>query len=122
MAVYKSMNNVDMFLGITLNNVKVALLAFALGVVFSFGAGFIIFTNGIMIGAFHYFFYQKGLLAVSLLSIWLHGTLEMSAVIVAGGAGIVIGNAMMFPGTYTRTESFRRGARDGIKIVIEGPG
>ncbi len=118
MAVYKSMNNMDMFLGVTVNNIRVAFLAFACGVILSFGAGYIIFFNGIMIGAFHYFFYQKGLLLTSLKSIWLHGTLEMTAVIIAGGAGIIIGNGIMFPGTYTRTESFKRGAKDGLKMVI----
>ena len=118
MAVYKSMNNVDMFLGVTVNNIKVALLAFALGVLFSFGAGYIIFFNGVMIGAFHYFFYQKALLLTSIKSIWIHGTLEMTAVIIAGGAGIVIGNSILFPATYSRTESFKRGAKDGLKIVI----
>ncbi len=71
-----------------------------------------------MIGAFHYFFYQKGLLLTSIKSIWIHGTLEMTAVIIAGGAGIVIGNSILFPGTYSRIESFKRGARDGLKIVI----
>lgn len=118
MAVYKSMNNVNMFLGVTVNNIRVALLAFASGVILSFGAGYIIFFNGIMIGAFHYFFFQKGLLTVSLKSIWIHGALEMTAVIIAGGAGIVIGNGILFPGTYTRADSFKRGAKDGLKIVI----
>lgn len=118
MAVYKSMNNVDMFMGVTVNNIRVAFLAFALGVIFSFGAGYIIFFNGVMIGAFHYFFYQKGLLFTSIQSIWIHGTLEMTAVVIAGGAGIVIGNSILFPGTYSRTESFKRGAKDGLKIVI----
>jgi uncharacterized membrane protein SpoIIM required for sporulation len=118
MAVYKSMNNVNMFLGVTVNNIRVALMAFACGVILSFGAGYIIFYNGIMIGAFHYFFYQKGLLLVSLRSIWIHGALEMTAVVIAGGAGFVIGNDILFPGTFTRAESFKRGAKDGLKMVI----
>jgi uncharacterized membrane protein SpoIIM required for sporulation len=118
MAVYKSMNNVNMFLGVTVNNIKVAFLAFALGVLFSFGAGYIIFFNGVMIGSFHYFFFQKGLLLTSIKSIWIHGTLEMTAVIIAGGAGIVIGNSILFPATYSRNESFKRGAKDGLKMVI----
>ena len=118
LAVYKSMNNVDMFLGVTVNNIMVAVMAFAFGLFFSFGTGYILFNNGVMLGAFHYFFYKKGLLAASLLSIWLHGTLEISAIIVSGGAGFVIGNSVLFPGTYSRAASFRRGARDGLKILI----
>ncbi len=118
MAVYKSMNNLDMFLGVTVNNIRVAFLAFACGVIVSFGAGYIIFFNGVMIGAFHYFFYQKGLLLPSLKSIWIHGTLEMTAVVIAGGAGIIIGNSILFPGTYSRAASFKRGAKDGLKMVM----
>jgi uncharacterized membrane protein SpoIIM required for sporulation len=118
MAVYKSMNEMDMFLGITYNNIMVAMVAFAFGVFFSFGTGYILFNNGIMIGAFHYFFYKKGLLLTSVLSIWIHGTLEISSIIIAGSAGIVIGNSILFPGTYSRARSFTRGAREGLKILI----
>src|SRR3546814_12188447 len=71
-----------------------------------------------MLGAFQFFFYQKGLLLTSVLSIWIHGTLEISAIIIAGSAGLVMGNSLLFPGTWSRLESFRRGARRGLKIVI----
>lgn len=118
LAVYKSMNSIDMFLGITINNIMVALYAFAMGVLISFGTGYILFRNGIMIGVFHYFFYEQGLLGESMLSIWLHGTLEISAIIVAGCAGLVFGNSILFPKTYTRIYSLRIGAQHGMKIVI----
>jgi len=118
MAVYKSMNNVDMFLGITINNILVSLYAFAMGILISFGTGYILFRNGIMIGVFHYFFYERGLLGTSMLSIWLHGTLEISAIVVAGCAGMVLGNSILFPKTYTRMYSLKNGAKDGLKIVM----
>lgn len=118
MAVYKSMNEVSMFLGITINNIKVAMMAFAFGVLFSFGTGYILFTNGIMLGAFHYFFFERGLLATSVLSIWIHGTLEISAVIIAGSSGLIIGNSILFPGTYSRKQSFIIGARNGLKMLL----
>ncbi|MGI9175739.1 MAG: stage II sporulation protein M [Rhodothermales bacterium] len=118
MAVYKQMNELDMFLAITLNNVRVALYAFAAGVLFSFGTGFVLFQNGVMLGAFQYFFHEQGLLWTSLLVIYIHGALEISAIVIAGGAGLVMGNSLLFPGTYTRVQSFMRGARRGLKIVI----
>ena len=118
MAVYKSMNNVDMFLGVTINNLMVAMVAFALGTLFSVGSGYIIFTNGVMLGAFHHFFYTKGLLLTCVASVWIHGAMEIPAVIIAGGAGIVVGNSILFPGTYTRTASFMRGAREGLAILV----
>ena len=118
MAVYKSMHPSDMFFAITFNNVRVSFLAFALGLLLSVGTGFIMFYNGVMLGAFQYFFYQKGLLLTSVLTIWIHGTLEISAIVLAGAAGLVMGNSILFPGTLPRMESFRRGARRGLKMVI----
>lgn len=118
MAVYKQMNGVDMFLGISLNNIWVAFRAIVFGVFLSTGSWYIIFSNGVMLGAFQCFFYQQGLLALSMLTIWIHGTLEISAIIIAGGAGITIGNSILFPGTLTRLASFTKGAKDGLKIAI----
>ena len=118
MAVYKSMHQNDMFFAITFNNVRVSFMAFAMGLLISVGSGLILFYNGVMLGAFQYFFYQKGLLLTSFLTIWIHGTLESSAIVLAGAAGLVMGNSILFPGTYPRLESFRRGARRGLKMVI----
>jgi len=118
MAVYKKMNEVDMFLGITVNNIYVSFLCFAFGIFFSLGTGYLLFTNGIMLGAFQYFFYAKGLLLESVLVIWIHGTLEISAIIIAGCAGLTLGNSFLFPGTFSRAASFVRGAKQGVKIAV----
>jgi uncharacterized membrane protein SpoIIM required for sporulation len=118
MAVYKDMNEIEMFLGITVNNIRVALTAFAFGVLLSIGTLYIIMQNAIMLGSFQYFFYEKGLLWESVRTIWIHGTIEISVIIIAGCAGLVIGNSILFPGTYTRVQSFVRGAKDGVKILI----
>jgi uncharacterized membrane protein SpoIIM required for sporulation len=118
MAVYGGSPEGAMFLGITINNIRVALLCFAAGLFLSFGTGLLLLYNGIMVGAFQYFFFQQGVLRESLLSIWVHGTLEISAIVIAGAAGFALGNSFLFPGTYTRGVSFRRGARLGLKVVI----
>ena len=118
MAVYDSSPEGFMFIGITSNNIWVSFVAFVSGVLTSFCTGVVLFQNGIMMGAFQTFFAQHGLLWDSALAIWLHGTLEISAIIVAGAAGLAIGNGWLFPGTYSRLYSFRRGARRGLKIVI----
>lgn len=117
MAVYDSSSELPMFLGITLNNVMVSFRCFAMGILTSFGTGYMLFSNGIMLGSFQTFFFQHGLLWESMLAIWLHGTLEIWAIIVAGAAGLALGNGWLFPGTYSRMEAFRRGARRGVKIV-----
>lgn len=118
MAVYKQMNEVDMFLGITINNIRVALLAFSAGILLGIGTFFILMQNAIMLGSFQYFFYDQGLLWESARTIWIHGTIEIAVIIVAGAAGIVLGNSILFPKTYTRLASFQRGAKDGLKILI----
>ncbi len=118
MAVYNGSSEVPMFLGITLNNIMVSFYCFAMGILTSFGTGYMLFNNGVMIGAFQMFFFQHGLLGESMLAIWLHGTLEIWSIIVAGAAGLALGNGWLFPGTYSRLESFKRGAKRGVKIVV----
>ncbi len=116
--VYGEMPQGFMFVYITINNIKVAFTTFALGMVFSVGAGFFVFYNCIMLGSFFAMFYQYNVLGKALKVVWIHGTLEMSAIVIAGCAGLILGNSFMFPGTYSRLESFKRGAKDGIKIVV----
>ncbi len=118
MAVYKSMNESIMFYGITVNNINVSFKVFISGIFTSLASAYLLFSNGVMLGSFQYFFHEHGLLWESFLTIWIHGTLEISAIIVAGAAGITMGNGWLFPKTYTRIESFKRGAKRGIKIVI----
>jgi uncharacterized membrane protein SpoIIM required for sporulation len=48
----------------------------------------------------------------------LHGTIELSVIVICGAAGMVMGNAILFPGTYSRQVSFVKGAKAGIKIVL----
>lgn len=118
LGVYGEMGQSDMFVYITFNNIRVSFIAFALGIVASVGTVYALFNNGVMLGAFQYFFYSKGLLVTSLLTIWIHGTIEIISIIMAGGAGLIMGNSMLFPGTYTRMESLRKGALTGAKVVL----
>ena len=118
MAVYKEMTETDMFLGITINNIKVSLMAFSFGVLAGIGTIFMLMQNAIMLGSFQYFFYDKGLLWESARTIWIHGTIEISVIIIAGCAGLVVGKSILFPGTYSRLKSFTMGVKDGLKIVV----
>jgi uncharacterized membrane protein SpoIIM required for sporulation len=117
MAVYKSMNQVSMFLGISVNNIRISFLAFISGIFTAIGTGFILVKNGIMLGTFQGFLAGQGLLLESVSTVWIHGTLEIFSIIIAGAAGIIMGNSLLFPGTFTRLHSFRAGAVKGIKLV-----
>lgn len=118
MAVYKGASEGGMFATITFNNIVVSFMVFVMGIFFSIGTAYQLFRNGVMLGAFQYFFHQKGLLLESSLVIWIHGTLEISAIIIAGAAGLSLGKGFLFPTTYSRAESFRRGAGRGLRIVV----
>lgn len=117
MGVYGTTSGTTMFLGIAYNNIRVAFMAFALGLLTSLGSAYILISNGIMLGAFLTFFVRYRLLGFSALTVMMHGTLELTAIVVAGGAGIVMGNGWLFPGTYSRLQSFRRSAMHGLKVV-----
>lgn len=118
MAVYKKQHQVDMFLGITLNNLRVAFYTYIFGIFFAIGSLAILLSNGIMLGCFQYFFVQQGLFVQSALSIWLHGTLEISCIIIAGGAGLTLGSGLIFPGTYSRLQSFQLSAIRSLKLML----
>jgi uncharacterized membrane protein SpoIIM required for sporulation len=116
--VYKRDNEFGMFFQIALNNIFVSFQCFIGGVLFSLGSIYALIRNGIMLGSFEYYFFSKGFGLQSILVIWIHGTLEISSIIIAGAAGLVLGKSILFPKTYKRIESFKRGAKDGTKIVI----
>lgn len=118
MAVYKMDHSMDMFLGITFNNVRVSFVAFLAGLLASLGTGLVLMQNGIMIGAFFSVFFSHNLLTESLLVVFIHGTLELSAIIIAGAAGFVMGNGLLFPGSYKRSQSFKRSAKEGLKMTV----
>jgi uncharacterized membrane protein SpoIIM required for sporulation len=118
MAVYKQQGQLNMFLGITINNIKVALMTFVYGLLLGLGTIYFLMKNAIMLGSFQYFFYDQGVLGESLKTIWIHGTIEIFVIIVAGAAGLVLASGILLPGTYTRKEAFIMKARDGLKIVL----
>lgn len=93
-------------------------MAFAYGIFLGVGTLMIMLQNGIMLGSFQYFFYDKELLWESARTIWIHGTIEISVIIIAGCAGLVLANGLLFPGTYSRLESFKRGVKNGLKIMV----
>jgi len=116
--VYKSQDPMMMFLGIAFNNIYVSFRVFVMGLMFGVGTVYGLFYNGIMLGSFQYYFFSRGLGFDSILVVFIHGTLEISAIIIAGAAGLILGNSILFPKTFTRIQSMIRGAKDGVKIII----
>lgn len=115
--VYKQTGEFQMFFQIAFNNSYVTFFTFVSGIFFAIGPVFAMLKNGIMLGSFEYYFFSKGLGMESVLVIWIHGTLEISAIIIAGAAGLVLGHGLLFPKTYTRAQAFMASAKDGTKIA-----
>lgn len=118
LGIYGEGNQFLMFVQITFNNIRVSFVAFVFGLLTAFGTSFFLLYNGIMLGSFFALFYKYNVLNEALKVVWIHGTLEISAIIIAGCAGFVLGNSLVFPGTFKRMESFKRGATHGMKIII----
>lgn len=118
MAVYKSSSEMQMFMPIFLNNIRIDFITFFSGLFMSVGTVIIMIVNGVMVGAFQFFFIQKGLFWESFLAIWTHGTIEISTIIISGGAGLTLGRGLLFPGTYPRLQALRTSALNGLKIII----
>ena len=117
-AVYKSGSNWGSFIGITLNNLYVGIKSFIYGIFGGLGTGLVMLYNGIMVGAFQYFFYQEGVFWESVRGIWIHGSMEIFAIVIEGAAGLILGASILFPKTYSRITSFKMGVKNGVKILI----
>jgi uncharacterized membrane protein SpoIIM required for sporulation len=52
------------------------------------------------------------------LTVFIHGTLEITSIIFASAAGVILGKSFLFPGTVGRWTSFKQGAKDGLKIIV----
>jgi uncharacterized membrane protein SpoIIM required for sporulation len=118
MGVYAGDGQLDMFFSITFNNIRVSFFAFVAGIVFSVWTGWIIFSNGLMVGTFFTFLGQHSELSHALSVVMLHGTIELTSIVIAGAAGFRLGHSILFPKTYSRLESLKRGAKDGLKLVM----
>ncbi|MDX1651439.1 MAG: stage II sporulation protein M [Brumimicrobium sp.] len=118
MGIYGSGSQGSMFIRITINNIQVALMCFFGGILFSLGTHVILFNNALMVGVFQYFFKLKGLLLTSFLTIWIHGAFEISAIVIASGAGFTLGHGLLFPGTYTRFQALQMSGMRGVRIML----
>jgi uncharacterized membrane protein SpoIIM required for sporulation len=116
--VYKHGNEFAMFVYIAFNNIRVAFLCYSAGLFLGVGTIYLLFENGLMVGVFEYMFFHHHIGLQSVLVVFIHGTLELSAIVISGSAGLMIGNALLFPGTYTRLQSLRRAAKDSVKIIV----
>ena len=118
MAVYKGGSNWGSHIGITINNVRVGLMSYIYGAFLGIGTVYILFSNSVMIGSFQYFFYEKDVFWESVRGIWIHGSMEIFAMVIEAAAGLILGASILFPQTFSRYQSLKTGVKDSLKIVL----
>ncbi len=117
-AVYKSGSNWGGAFAITLNNLMVGIKSFIFGILGGLGTAWVLLMNCIMLGSFQYFFYDQGVFWESVRGIWIHGSMEIFAIVIEAAAGFILGASILFPKTYSRVASFKQGLKSGLKIVL----
>jgi uncharacterized membrane protein SpoIIM required for sporulation len=100
------------------HNATIGIFSFALGFVAGIPTILLIFTNGLSVGALAAIYHQRGL-SVDLWA-WLlpHGITELSALVFCGAAGLVLGQALLFPGELGRMANFARRGREAGLVVV----
>jgi uncharacterized membrane protein SpoIIM required for sporulation len=107
-----------MWLEIMINNISVAFFYFLEGLVPFILVIRSLVIEGIRLGAFEYMFYAKGYGGLFVLTVMIHGTLELSAFIIAASASVILGKSWLFPGAVKRIDALKQGAKDGAKIMV----
>src|SRR5208283_707261 len=97
------------------NNIRVALTAFALGITFGLGTIWVLAVNGAMVGGIAGAFAKSGIQWQMWMVILPHGALELSAIVIAGGAGLMVGYGLWAPGQRTR----RRALREDVVVAMQ---
>jgi uncharacterized membrane protein SpoIIM required for sporulation len=92
---------------ITINNLTVCFRTVAGGITGGLLTAFFLFFNGILIGAIASLVQQYGLAIPFWAFVFPHGALELPAIFLAGGAGLLIAKALLFPGEYRRIDAFK---------------
>lgn len=100
------------------NNLQVTFTAFALGISWGIGTVWVLVMNGVSLGALMTFTFQHGLGWRLVEFISAHGPVELSIISLTGGAGLMIGHALIEPGERTRSEAMQDRAGKAVRIVL----
>jgi uncharacterized membrane protein SpoIIM required for sporulation/uncharacterized RDD family membrane protein YckC len=101
---------------IIMNNIQVAFIVFALGITL-LGSIYALVTNGILIGGVFGLYQNKGIIKLLLAFVAPHSVLELSAITIAGGAGLLIASAVVLPGNRTRREALVENGKRAMSLI-----
>ena len=100
------------------NNIRVCFMAFALGITFGFGTGVSLFYNGLLVGVLAAYFHRADYALHFWALILPHGVIELSAIFIAGAAGLTLGGALLDPGDLGRAQALRARGADAVRMVM----
>lgn len=103
--------------GIIANNVQVTFFAFAGGIAAGVGTVLILVLNGLFLGAAAGLFEHHGLSLYLWTFVLPHGVVELTAITIAGGAGLWLGSALLLPGRLTRRDALERRGREAVSLL-----
>ncbi|NTX03510.1 stage II sporulation protein M [Myxococcus sp. CA051A] len=104
--------------GIATNNLTVTILTFAMGLFYGLGTVFILVNNGVQIGAIAALCAREGMLGRLMDFISAHGPVELSVIVIAGGAGLMVGQSLIDPGELPRGQALALRGREAVKLVL----
>jgi uncharacterized membrane protein SpoIIM required for sporulation/uncharacterized RDD family membrane protein YckC len=99
------------------NNIQVSLFAAAGGILAGIGTVIVLLTNGVHLGSVFALFDAQGAGAQLWTFVLPHGVLEMTAIVVAGAAGLVLAHALVAPGRRTRGRALREEGKESLSLV-----
>jgi uncharacterized membrane protein SpoIIM required for sporulation len=103
---------------VTVNNIQVGFLAFAVGILLCVPTAYILATNGANLGMAAGLFAAVGQQPKFYGLILPHGVLELSAIVVAGAAGLAVGWAIVDPGDRSRSAALAEQGRRSAVIAL----
>ncbi|MFH1304103.1 MAG: stage II sporulation protein M [Planctomycetota bacterium] len=99
------------------HNVGIALKCFALGILLGIGTVYTLLFNGIFLGAVSGYIVSQGHGDRFLSFVISHGSFELTAIAISGGAGLMLGNALIHPGQRTRFQSLQVRGLEAVQIA-----
>ncbi|MFZ7945852.1 stage II sporulation protein M [Neobacillus sp. 19] len=100
------------------NNIKVAIFAFAGGITFGLVTVYLLIYNGILVGALAALFWHHEKSYDFWAFIVPHGMIELTAIFIAGGAGLLMGYKLFIPGHYTRGYQLKHHAKRSVQLLL----
>ena len=100
------------------NNIQVTIYTFAFGALFGLGTLFYLAYNGANIASVLALTYRAGFGNDLLTFMVGHGVIELSCIFISGGAGLLIGSAMIMPGNLTRADALKTRGMEAVRLMI----